>query len=244
MTKIYDNHQDLELKDFFRFEGRINRSKYIDIWGWNFTVRLTFLLSYIMFNTLGAQSNSDTLKNIGIISLVFFGLTLLVGAVSLILNGMRRAHDCNQSGWFSIIPIYNIYLIWFKKGTEGENEYGNNPLEKELSENPLDEAKFKKHKKIEHENIDNQVKKKNTTDSNYCNLWVRIYWYCIYNSTNFFRHFWTNWELVSTLLRTFSNFRTCYYDWTMANEEVGCIYIHRICWTKSNSSFDYGNLEY
>jgi uncharacterized membrane protein YhaH (DUF805 family) len=148
MTKINDNHQDLELKDFFRFEGRINRAKYIDIWGWNFTVQVTFILSYIMFNTLGTQSNSDTLKSIGIISIVFFGLTSLVGAISLILNGIRRAHDCNQSGWFSIIPIYNIYLIWFKKGTEGENEYGNNPLEKKLPENPIDEAKFNRQQKI------------------------------------------------------------------------------------------------
>jgi uncharacterized membrane protein YhaH (DUF805 family) len=148
MTKINDNHQDLELKDFFRFEGRINRAKYIDIWGWNFTVQVTFILSYIMFNTVGTQSNFGTLKSIGIISLVFFGLTSLVGTIALILNGIRRAHDCNQSGWFSIIPIYNIYLIWFKKGTEEENEYGNNPLEKKLPENQIDEAKFNRQQKI------------------------------------------------------------------------------------------------
>ncbi|MDP3927763.1 MAG: DUF805 domain-containing protein [Bacteroidota bacterium] len=142
MTKINDNHQDLEMKDFLKSEGRINRAKYIDIWGWNFTVQVTFILSYIIFNTLGTQSNSDILKSIGIISIVFFGLTSFIGAISLILNGIRRAHDCNQSGWFSIIPIYNIYLIWFKKGTEGENEYGNNPLEKKLPVNSIDEGKF------------------------------------------------------------------------------------------------------
>lgn len=132
MNKINDNHQDLELKDFFKFEGRINRAKYIEIWGWNFTIQVTFILSYILFSTLGTQTNSDLLKSIGIFSIVFFGFFSLVGTLSLILNGIRRAHDCNQSGWFSIIPIYNIYLIWFKKGTDGENKYGNNPLDKKI----------------------------------------------------------------------------------------------------------------
>lgn len=148
MTKINDNHQDLELKDFFKFEGRINRAKYIDIWGWNFTVQVTFILSYILFSGLAKQSSSDILKSLAVISIVLLRLATLVGTISLILNGIRRAHDCNQSGWFSIIPIYSIYLVWFKKGTEGENEYGNNPLDKKLPENPIDEAIFIKQQKI------------------------------------------------------------------------------------------------
>jgi uncharacterized membrane protein YhaH (DUF805 family) len=145
---ITDNHQDLELKDFFRFEGRINRAKYIDIWGWNFTAQITFILSYVLFTTLGTQSNSPTLKGIGAISAVLFGLTLLVGTISLILNGIRRAHDCDQSGWFSIIPIYSIYLILFKKGTDGENEYGNNPLGKKLAVKTIDENQFNRQQKL------------------------------------------------------------------------------------------------
>lgn len=148
MKIINDNHQDLELKDFFRFEGRINRAKYFDIWGWNFSAQLTFIVSYNLFNNLGTLLNSTFLEIIGIISLVFFYVTSIIGRISLILNRIRRVHDCNKPGLYSFIPFYSTYLVWFKKGTENENEYGNNPLEKALPEKPFDVLKFNRQQKL------------------------------------------------------------------------------------------------
>lgn len=145
MTNLKYNHQDLELKDFFRFKGRINRAKYIDIWGWNFTVQVTLILSYLIYSQLSAQINSEILGDLAFVSLVIFAL---IGRISLILNAIRRAHDCNQSGWFLLIPFYNFYLIWFKKGTQGDNDYGNNPLYNNLPEKPVDEAKFNKQQRL------------------------------------------------------------------------------------------------
>jgi len=148
MTQVDDNHQDLELKDFFTYAGRINRAKYFNIWGWNFTALLTFILLSVLFTALGTQLSSTILKGIGTISMWILGLIFLVGTVSLTLNGIRRAHDSNLSGWFSIIPIYNIYIVLFKKGTAGENDYGNNPLDKKLPTSTTDEVAFNSQQKI------------------------------------------------------------------------------------------------
>lgn len=39
---------------------------------------------------------------------------------------VKRIHDTNNSGWYALIPIYNIFLF-FQKGTEGNNDYGIDP---------------------------------------------------------------------------------------------------------------------
>ena len=47
---------------------------------------------------------------------------------------VRRLHDIGKSGWFYwiiLIPFVGaiLMIIWVcKKGTEGENEYGSDPL--------------------------------------------------------------------------------------------------------------------
>lgn len=36
---------------------------------------------------------------------------------------IRRIHDTDRSGWFYLVPFYNIVLL-FLKGTPGENRFG------------------------------------------------------------------------------------------------------------------------
>ncbi len=47
----------------------------------------------------------------------------------------RRMHDVNKSGWYGLIPIYSIVLL-FTEGTKGKNDYGDSPL---VEETVLDE---------------------------------------------------------------------------------------------------------
>jgi uncharacterized membrane protein YhaH (DUF805 family) len=35
-------------------------------------------------------------------------------------------HDIGKSGWYSIIPIYNLILL-VREGDRGDNEYGPDP---------------------------------------------------------------------------------------------------------------------
>jgi len=37
--------------------------------------------------------------------------------------GVRRMHDVGKSGWFILIPLYNLILA-LTKGDEGTNEFG------------------------------------------------------------------------------------------------------------------------
>jgi uncharacterized membrane protein YhaH (DUF805 family) len=39
---------------------------------------------------------------------------------------VRRMHDVGKSGWFILIPIYNLILAC-TEGTRGPNEYGDDP---------------------------------------------------------------------------------------------------------------------
>lgn len=41
---------------------------------------------------------------------------------------VRRMHDVGKSGWFVLIPIYNLVLA-VTEGDKGTNEYGPDPKE-------------------------------------------------------------------------------------------------------------------
>ncbi len=46
--------------------------------------------------------------------------------------GIRRMHDLGKSGWFILIPIYNL-ILFATNGVEGENEYGADPKVEEAA---------------------------------------------------------------------------------------------------------------
>ena len=54
---------------------------------------------------------------------------------------IRRLHDTNRSGWFSLIGIIPyvgliiVLVLCAMKGTEGDNDYGEDPLESEYENN-------------------------------------------------------------------------------------------------------------
>lgn len=43
--------------------------------------------------------------------------------VFIIIQAIKRAHDCNKSSAYLLIPIYNIYLM-LAEGTPNDNDYG------------------------------------------------------------------------------------------------------------------------
>jgi uncharacterized membrane protein YhaH (DUF805 family) len=97
------------LKNYANFDGRARRSEY-----WYF----------VLFNMIFTYA----LMFIGLaIELPFFQLIYSLGVlVPSIAVGVRRMHDVGKSGWFILIPIYNLILAC-TNGDEGENEYGADP---------------------------------------------------------------------------------------------------------------------
>ncbi|HCL84324.1 MAG TPA: DUF805 domain-containing protein [Chitinophagaceae bacterium] len=104
------------LKKYAVFEGRARRKEY-----WYFALfyflfaMLVFLISvYIRFLLL----------------YTFFVLALIIPSIAV---GIRRMHDVNKSGWFILIPLYNL-ILYCTPGTQGPNQYGPDPKNPEFEE--------------------------------------------------------------------------------------------------------------
>jgi len=68
---------------------------------------LAFLGNAIDFQSLGS----------------IYSIAVLLPSIAV---GIRRLHDVGKSGWFILIPFYNLYLA-VQDSEPGDNEYGPNP---------------------------------------------------------------------------------------------------------------------
>ena len=106
---------------FFSWEGRLNRKAYI-------------LLMVITFTTAAAQMGND-LPMMGAFGATY--ILYLPFIISGYLLAIRRLHDLDLSAFFillSFVPVVSFFFalyVIFKKGTEGPNSYGPDPLSTE-----------------------------------------------------------------------------------------------------------------
>ena len=80
---------------FAKFDGRASRREYFSFIG------LTFFPNPFMI----------------------LSLYLIVGFIPWIAVNIRRMHDIGKSGWWILVPIANIFLL-FKQSDKGANKYG------------------------------------------------------------------------------------------------------------------------
>jgi uncharacterized membrane protein YhaH (DUF805 family) len=110
-----------EETNFFNIKGRITMTA--------FFARLLFAvgiysLSWVIFNQgiytwFGVRiENFFETIHLYILPLILIAFVLIQGA--------KRVHDVNKSGWLFLIPFYNVYLS-FCRGTIGSNNYGIDP---------------------------------------------------------------------------------------------------------------------
>jgi len=52
-----------------------------------------------------------------------YSLGVLIPSIAV---AIRRMHDVGKSGWFCLIPIYNLILA-VTEGQKGDNQYGPDP---------------------------------------------------------------------------------------------------------------------
>ncbi len=90
----------------FSFEGRIRRTE----WG----LSLIIYVAALFF--MGALSQASEIFLILYIPILWF----LWG------QGAKRCHDVGNSGWWLLIPLYSLIIV-FLDGQEGPNEYGEIP---------------------------------------------------------------------------------------------------------------------
>lgn len=100
------------LKKYADPKGRASRREYLSY----------FLVNLIISFSLGFLEGLFDLfqyTDDSVLALVYSYIVLLPG----IFLGIRRMHDHNKSGWYLLIPIYNIILL-LTKGDSDQNDYG------------------------------------------------------------------------------------------------------------------------
>lgn len=115
--EMFDYYKKV-LTNYAGFEGRARRSEF-----WYF-----LLFNIIIAFVLGIVDGLIGLATFGIADI--YSLAVLVPSIAV---GIRRMHDIGKSGWFILIPFYNLYLFSIE-GEKGTNEYGPNPKNPEMDD--------------------------------------------------------------------------------------------------------------
>ncbi len=119
----------------FSASGRFGRYSFL---AWNFVLNfVVMIIAFAVLAAMGAASNLMTMNDPNqMMAFYASGSGLVVLAIMLVsfiismIFFIRRLHDINMSGWFSlliIIPLVNIVFgifVLVKKGTEGANRFG------------------------------------------------------------------------------------------------------------------------
>lgn len=109
------------LKKYAVFSGRARRKEY-----WYF-----ILFNLIISLALGALDfgigTYDEATGTGLMETIY-SLGIIIPSIAV---GVRRMHDVGKSGWFLLIPIYNLILA-VTEGDVGENKYGRDPKNPEV----------------------------------------------------------------------------------------------------------------
>lgn len=103
----------MALKKYAVFDGRATRAEY-----WYFLLYnliIGFILGFIEALS-GNYSGESALA-------LIYQLVILIPSVAI---AVRRMHDVDKSGWYALIPIYNIILA-ATDGIKGNNKYGPDP---------------------------------------------------------------------------------------------------------------------
>jgi len=100
------------IKKYIVFEGRARRKEF-----WMF-----FLFNILAAGVLGFIEGLIFPPESSYLSSIYF-LAVLLPTIAV---SIRRIHDVNKSGWFSLIPFYNLYLFTSAGDTQ-ENQYGPDP---------------------------------------------------------------------------------------------------------------------
>lgn len=111
-------------KKYAAFSGRASRSEF---WYWQLFCLVFSIVSSVLDALVFHASSPGSFQPISTIFMLIIFLPSL--AVSV-----RRLHDVDRSGWWLLISLTFIgfffpLLYWdVKKGTEGDNRFGSNPL--------------------------------------------------------------------------------------------------------------------
>jgi uncharacterized membrane protein YhaH (DUF805 family) len=102
-------------KKYTVFDGRARRSEY-----WYFTLfNWIFYFACCIIDNATGMYFTESFGVLETIQMLAFLLPSFAAAV-------RRLHDIDRSGWWCLVPIYNI-VLFCREGNTGINKYGSDP---------------------------------------------------------------------------------------------------------------------
>lgn len=111
------------LRNYANINGRAPRSEY---WFWILFIFIVGIIAGILDAVIFGAAAAEG----GPIGLIL-NLALLIPGITV---SVRRLHDVDRSGWWLfiiLIPLIGFFVLlyWYcKKGTDGSNRFGNDPL--------------------------------------------------------------------------------------------------------------------
>ena len=120
---MFQWYKKVVFENYANFSGRARRSEY-----WYFILfnMIFAICAMVLDNLLGL--NFDPVPYGWLY--VFYGLAVFIPGLAV---AVRRLHDVNKSGWFFfiiLIPIIGsiwLLVLFFSEGTNGKNNYGDDP---------------------------------------------------------------------------------------------------------------------
>jgi uncharacterized membrane protein YhaH (DUF805 family) len=107
------------LKKYADFNGRARRKEYWMFVLFNMIFLYTLLFIDLYFETVFINT--------------IYSVAVLIPSIAV---AVRRMHDVGKSGWYILIPIYNLVLAC-TEGDYGSNEYGQDPKNTNLEINEI-----------------------------------------------------------------------------------------------------------
>ena len=123
--------------DYLSFKGRLNRKPFI-LRSLGITIVPVLLMVWIFYLFAGGfpPNLEYQHKDLIWIHVTLHLLLMIVPVISGFSLGVRRCHDLNLSGWWLLlgtVPYVSVawaFYLMCKKGTEGQNAYGEDLLSK------------------------------------------------------------------------------------------------------------------
>lgn len=109
---MIESYKKVVFENYANFNGRATRSEY-----WYFVLAnaiISIPLNYILPLVIAPE-----LALVGTI----YSLAVFLPSIAV---GIRRMHDVGKSGWYILIPFYNLILLC-TDSEDGTNEYGADP---------------------------------------------------------------------------------------------------------------------
>ena len=111
------------LKKYAVFNGRARRSEYWYFVLFNVIASILFAIVDYSIGTMDIDSGRGILGTI-------YSLGVIIPSIAV---SVRRMHDVGKSGWFILIPIYNLILA-ITEGEREENQYGPDPKNPDIDD--------------------------------------------------------------------------------------------------------------